>query len=118
MTLAEQVFAQAILLAGALEQEDEELLRLLCQGACSSLRARLREGMEPEDCRADFVAAASLYALAAMAGAGNRDGLQEFHAGDLTLRRASRDTASRCLFSQAELIIAPYLRDRFLFRGV
>lgn len=118
MTLTEQVYAQAILLAGALEQEQEELLRLLCQAACSSLKNRLRDGLTPEDCKADFIAASSLFALAAMAGAGNRDGLQEFKAGDVTLRRKTNDAASNCLHSQAELIIAPYLKDRFSFRGV
>ena len=118
MMLTDQVFAQAILLAGTLEEEQEQMLRMLCRAACSSLQARLREGLQPEDCKADFVAATSLFALAAMAGAGHRDGLKEFTVGDVTMRRASGDTASNCLFSQAELIIAPYLKDRFCFRGV
>ena len=68
MTLTEQVYAQAVLLAGDLENREDQLLRVLCAGAVSSLTARLREGIRPEDCRADFVASASLFALAALSG--------------------------------------------------
>ena len=118
MKLTEQVYAQAMLLAGSMVQEQEELLKLLCRSTCSSLESRLREGLSPEDCKADFIAAASLYALAAMAAVGDRDGLKEWKAGDVTLRRNTNDTASNCLYNQAELIIAPYLKDRFSFRGV
>ena len=55
MTLTEQVFAQSLLLAGDPEPRQEELLKLLCSGAVNSLTARLREGLRPEDCLADFV---------------------------------------------------------------
>ncbi len=118
MTLADQIFAQAALLAGGLEAEQEALLRLLCRGTASALAVRLRDGLTPEDCKADFIAAASLLALASMAGAGERDGFQEMKAGDVTLRRQNHDAASNCLRSQAELMIAPYLKDRFSFREV
>ena len=64
MTLTEQVFAQAALLAGELDGRQTNLLRLLCGASASSLTARLREGLTPEDCKADFIAAASLLALA------------------------------------------------------
>ncbi len=118
MTLTEQIFAQAQLLAGPLEQRECELLKVLCQAASGMLAARLRENLTPEDCKADFLAAASLYALAAMAEAGSAGQVAEFRAGDVTLKRPGTDTASKCLFSQAELIISPYLKERFLFRGV
>ena len=49
MTLAEQVFAQALLLAGELDEKQEALLTLLCRGTVSSLTARLRDGLTPED---------------------------------------------------------------------
>ena len=62
MTLTEQVFAQAALLAGELDGRQTNLLRLLCGASASSLTARLREGLTPEDCKADFIAAASLLA--------------------------------------------------------
>ena len=45
--------------------------------------------------------------------------LEQITAGDLTLRRTGKtDAASRVLRNQAELMIAPYLKDRFSFRGV
>ena len=42
----------------------------------------------------------------------------EFRAGDLTVKRGSSSAASQCLYTQAELMIAPYLEDRFAFLGV
>ena len=115
MTLTEQVFAQALLLAGDPEPRQEELLKLLCSGAVSSLTARLRQGLRPEDCLADFVAAASLYALAALSAQGD---MEKIVAGDVTLQRSSSDAAANCLRYQADVIITPYLKDSFSFRGV
>ena len=118
MTLRDQVFAQAALLAGQLEDEQLDMLDVLCRASTASLTARLREGLTPEDCKADFIAAASLFALAALNEAGSGERLEQVAAGDLTLRRGSSDAASRCLRNQAELVIAPYMKDRFAFRGV
>lgn len=118
MKLTEQVYAQACLLAGQLEAREQEMLRLLCAGAVSTLSTRLRSGLKPEDLRADFVAAASLYALASMSHLSGDDGMDEIKIGDVTLKRKDADTASKCLHHQAELIIAPYLADRFSFRGI
>ena len=118
MTLTEQIFAQALLLAGELEQKQMDLLQVLCQGAGSSLASRLRDGLTPEDCKADFVAAASLFALSALSMADEESAVEMFQAGDLSVRRRSRDAASNCLRNQAELMIAPYLKDRFSFMGV
>ena len=118
MSLTEQVIAQARLLTGGLEERQEKLLELLCGGAVSALRARLRVGLEPEDCAAEFVAAASLLALSAMNGAEEASHVEEFRAGDLTVKRGSGDAASRCLKHQAEMILGPYLADRFHFQGV
>lgn len=120
MTLTEQVFAQAALLAGELDGRQTNLLRLLCGASASSLTARLREGLTPEDCKADFIAAASLLALAQLNGVDDDALVEEFKAGDLTVKQGSknRDAASQCLQRQAELMIAPYLKDGFSFRGV
>ena len=118
MTLKEQVFAQAALLAGQLEGSRMEMLDVLCTASVASLTARLRPGLTPEDCKADFVAAASLYALAALNEVGDPDRLEQISAGDLTLRKHSADAAVNCLRNQAEIMIAPYLKDRFSFRGV
>ena len=120
MTIAEQVFAQAALLAGQLDARQMDLLGLLCTAAASSLAARLRNGLTPEDCRADFVAAASLYALSALNSVEDVASVAEFKAGDLTVKTngVARDAASRCLQHQAELVIMPYLKDNFAFLGV
>jgi len=120
MILSQQVYAQALLLAGQLEEKQARLLEMLCNAAASSLTSRLRDGITPEDCKADFIAAASLYALAALGEADVQTGVEEFRAGDLTVRQGSgqRDAASRCLQRQADMIILPYLKDRFSFLGV
>ncbi|MBR5125357.1 MAG: hypothetical protein IKU68_01350 [Oscillospiraceae bacterium] len=115
MMLAHQVYAQAVMLAGQLEDGQAEMLRVLCEISVTSLTARLRDGITPEDCKAEFIAAASLYALAALNEAG---AVEEFRAGDLTVKRGGADAASRCLHRQAEVIIGPMLKDRFSFRGV
>ncbi len=120
MTLKEQVYAQALLLTGELEVRKRELLQMLCGAAVISLEARLRDGISPEECKADFIAAASLYALASLGDAEETAQVEEFRAGDLTVRKGGtvRDAASRCLQRQAEMLILPYLKDRFSFTGV
>lgn len=118
MTLTEQIFAQALLLAGELEPKQMDLLKVLCRGANNSLAGRLREGLTPEDCKADFIAAASLFALSALSEADETSAVEMFQAGDLSIRRRGGDAASNCLRNQAELMIAPYLKDCFTFVGV
>lgn len=118
MSLKEQVLAQAAMLAGELEGEQLKILDALCGAATASLLRRLRDGLSVNDCKADFVAAASLYALAALNEVLAGKEAEQVVAGDLTVRRGSADAASRCLFRQAELMITPYLKDRFLFMGV
>ena len=56
--------------------------------------------------------------LEGLGAASEEKNLDEMKIGDVTLKRNSTDTASKCLYSQGELIIAPYLADRFCFRGV
>lgn len=118
MTMVEQIYAQAVLLAGELSEHQSTVLDALCSAVYASLAARLREGLTPEDCKADFIAAASLLALAALGSAGDEDGVEQITAGDFTIRKKSGDAASNCLRAQAELMIAPYLKDWFTFRGV
>lgn len=118
MTLRDQVLAQAMLLAGELDERQTQVLHALCGATVSSLTARLRDGMTPEDCKADFIAASSLLALAALGAVGDDARMEQISAGDFTIRRGSADAASNCLRAQAELMIAPYLKDRFSFTGV
>ena len=118
MTLKEQVFAQAALLAGQMDTQQTALLDALCTSATVSLSARLRDGLTPEDCKADFIAAASLYALSAMSEVETGALPEQITAGDLTLRRSGSDAAACCLRYQAELMMLPYMKDRFAFMGV
>ena len=118
MMITEQIYTQALLLAGEIPEEQKRMLQILCQGAASALGARLREGLTAEDCKADFIAAASLFALASLNSVDESRNLEVFQAGDMTLRRGKGDAASNCLRSQAQLIIAPYLQDSFSFRRV
>ena len=119
MTLREQVYAQAALLAGQMESERADMLSVLCTASTVSLAARLKDGLRPEDCKADFIAAASLFALAALNGVKDGTSLEQISAGDLTIRKSGNsDAASNVLRNQAELMIAPYLKDCFTFVGV
>ena len=120
MMLKDQVFAQAALLAGELTQKQTELLRMLCLVSSSSLASQLRQGLTVEDCKAEFIAAASLYALASLNSVAEDSDVSEFKAGDLTVKKGSagKDAASRCLLRQAEMILSPFLKDRFVFQGV
>ncbi len=116
MTLKEQVYTQAALLAGTMDEAQDKLLGALCTAVTASLSARLRDGLSVQDCKADFIAAASLFAIAALGEAA--DDPEQVVVGDLTVRKKSGDAASRCLYNQAMLMIAPYLKDRFVFKGV
>ena len=117
MTIAEQVIAQAQFMAPELIDDNSPLLSTVCQATVSSLAARLRDNLEPEDCLADFVTAAGMYALAAMADIGDFSGMEQLTAGDLTVRRGDH-TPSQYLRNQADLLMAPYLKSGFSFLGV
>ena len=120
MSLIDQIHAQALLLAGELTQRQAHVLAALCHGAASSLESRLRDGLTPDDCKADFIAAASLLALAAMNSVTGEESAEQITVGDFAVRtsKSKSDAASNCLRAQAELMIAPYLKDRFTFLGV
>ena len=120
MMLIDQIQAQALLLAGDLTAQQMQVLSALCYAAASSLKSRLREGLTPDDCKADFIAAASLLALAGMNSVTGEETAEQIAVGDFSVRTSknTNDAASNCLRAQAELMIAPYLKDRFTFLGV
>ena len=107
MTIIDQVLNQAELLAG----EMDERLRLMCTVTVGSLTARLRDGLAAEDSRGDFVAAASLYALSRW---GRGEDIQEFRAGDLTVKKGQVAN----LEAEALALLGPYLKTGFTFVGV
>ena len=120
MNLRDQVLAQALLLAGEVTERQQMVLGALCTAATASLNARLREGLTANDCKADFIASASLLALAALAGITEDVPVEQITVGDFSVKKGSRshDAASNCLRAQAELMMAPYLKDNFSFLGV
>lgn len=118
MTLQEQAYAQAVLLAGDLNDYQASMLNALCIAHYTTLEARLRDGLTAEDCKVDMVSAVSLLALADLGSVGDEEQVEQITAGDFSIRKKSGDAAANCLRSQAELIIAPYLKDRFCFQGV
>ena len=118
MNLTQQVFAQAVLVSGVDAAEQEAMLWMFCQSAVSALKAQLRTGITVDDCKADFVAAASLYALAALSEVDPLMNLEQLQIGDMTLRRGGSSAAAACLRYQAEMMMSPYLKDRFCFRSV
>ena len=118
MSLTEQIYAQALVLIQDSTDVNLALLNVLCRSAENTLRQKLREGITPEDCKADFVAAASLFALAALSEVDEVSQMTQIQTGDLTLRRGSTDSAACCLRYQAEVMMTPYLKDKFAFVGV
>ena len=118
MSLAEQIYAQALVLTQDSTDRNLPLLEVFCRSAENSLRQKLRDGITPEDCKADFIAAASLLALAALSETDDVAQMEHISAGDITLRRGSTDSAACCLRYQAEVVMLPYLKDKFAFMGV
>ena len=116
--MTEQVFEQVILLAGIDDPRREVLLRLLCQAAVVELSARLREGLTAEDCQPEFVAAASLLALASIVEAEPMNNWQQIQLGDVTIRPQGSHISAQSLRMQAEKILLPYCEQGFVLRGV
>lgn len=118
MTLTERVMAQARFMAQELAGQDAQLLETVCQAAVSMLEARLREDIGVEDCQADFITAAGMLAVAALADIGDWTGVEQLTAGDLTVRRGEKHRGADCLRAQAEMLMAPYLKTKYTFMGV
>ena len=118
MRLTEQIYAQALLLTQDAQEKQLPMLEILCRTAENSLRGKLRDGISPEDCMPDFVASASLYALAALSELDEDMQMDQIRLGDVTLRRGSTNAAACCLRYQADQMMAPYVKDSFTFMGV
>ena len=111
MRLADQVLNQAELLTGELDDTGRERLRLLCAAAVRALTAQLRDETSPEDIPEEFVAAASLLAYARWS---RGQEVQEFRAGDLTVKKGQAGIPE----GEALALLAPYLKPGFAFLGV
>ena len=111
MTIADQVLNQAELLTGQLDDAGRERLRLLCTVAAGMLSRQLREETAPEDIREEFVTVASLLAFSRWS---RGEDIQEFKAGDLTVKKGQAANLER----EALALLGPYLKNGFLFTGV
>ena len=118
--MTEEILALALQLGG--REEDEEILRTLCQAAEAELAGRLRTGVSAEDCGEAFPLAAAYWALAGLSAAGQQGTVESFTAGDVTIRQGSGSTAAgqtAALREQAERLLAPWLQDDgFCFQKV
>lgn len=118
MTLTEQVYANAVLISGVDVSEQALLLEVLCQSAVSNLTRQLIDGVTPDTCKADFIAAASLYALAALQEADPLARAQEVKIGDVTVKQGGTSSSSASMRYQAEMMMSPFVKDRFSFQSV
>lgn len=118
MTLEQQVYAQAHVMTEDLTIKQESILEMVCRAAVASLKGKLRNNLTAEDCRDDFVTAASMYAVAAMSEIRDLSELEHFTAGDLTVRKSDSTMAANCLRTQADLLMAPYVKTNVAFLGV
>lgn len=120
MMTVQQILEAASVLAGELPPQQEHMLEALCGASLSSLSARLREEVTPEDCGETFVTAAALMSLASLVNCVDEMTTEQITAGDFTIRKgtSSRENAARSLKEQAEGMMVPYLKDRFSFQGV
>ena len=120
MTLKAQIYTRALALTGELSMQKARLLELLCGTSSIALESMLRDGVTPNDCMSDFLIAAAMMAVAALIDATGDTPQEQIEVGDFSVQKSavSHDAASAVLMKQAELIMAPYLKDRFAFLGV
>ena len=116
--LTQVIYAHALLMAPELSDREEELLKDLCFAAEESLQSKLRPNIIIKDCHNQFVAAASMYALAALSEISDEGQFEQVVAGDLTIRRADSTVAANCLRNQADMLMAPYVKLGVAFMGV
>ena len=118
----EQIVTLAQTISGAAEAE-QALLEQLCAASAREWESRLQEGVAPEDCGAAFVCAAALSAAAGLSTArSGGDTITSFKAGQISvsgMAAAEIDSAANGLRLQAEMLMAPFIRDdQFCFKGV
>ena len=111
---------EIIALAGELlpdKKPDETVLRTLCKASEQEVSFQLRSDISPEECRDSFVMAAALVAASHYAEAVRPVGgsVKSFSVGEVSVTAAESGSALR---KQAELLMKPFSRSGFSFRGV
>ena len=97
-------------------EDQRTLLRPLIQAAEHNLTRRLRPGKHPSDCGSAFPLAVAMLAMDGLHQADGGSEVESFTAGEVTIRRGRKTGAD--LAGQAERLMAPWLADQFVFRGV
>ena len=118
MERIDEIYRDALLFSQASGDDEQAALKRLCQAAADGLKARLRPGVAPEDCGGAFNLAAAWTAIAWFSAGQGSDGVQEFTAGELTVKSGSKNAAAAALLSQADVMMAPYTGGGFSFMGV
>ena len=118
MTITEDVISQVSFMAPELIDCGEEMLRTVCASVVSSLTARLRDDIDPEDYQSEFVTAAGMYAVAALTELSDLSRVEQLTAGDLTVRKSNVNHAADYLRRQADMLMAPFTKAGFSFLGV
>ena len=89
---------------------DQELplLESLCACAEAQIAGRLSDGTAPEDCAEAFTCAAALYAAAGLFSCRSSGGVEQFTAGEVSIRTAAAGSRGAELRALAERLMAPY----------
>ena len=117
--MREEIYAIAAAIASP-SAEEADILELLCDAAEAELAASLRPGIAAADCRAAFLCAAGYLAAAGLL-AGRGGAVEQFTAGEVSIRTGSAGHRGEELRTLAERLMAPYSdggADAFAFRGV
>ena len=118
------MFEQITRLAAALTLPTETempLLTALCTAAVDEVTRRLRPDVSVEDCGDTFLCAATMIAAAGMMSCRSGGDVEQFSAGDVSLRTGSGDgcAAAASLRRHAAEMMEPYWEDDgFAFAGV
>ena len=118
MAMLDDIYTMAAVFAGPSGDEEQAALRTVCQAVQAGLSARLRPGITPETCEQAFVCAAAWMAVCCFGAGMSGDGVTAFSAGDISVSLGAKNAAAEALRTQAELLMAPYVRDSFCFLGV
>ena len=117
MTRLEEIITTARLLAGTLEDGQLAVLERLCAAVEQQLEEQLLPDMAADRYEQSFISAAAWMALAALSDGRQADGISGFTAGNLSVQRGNG--SGHCLRLQAQLLMAPFVKDAgFCFLGV
>lgn len=116
------MFEQIPLLAAAVtlpSETEQPLLEALCTAAIDEVTQKLRPGLTASDCGAAFLCAAAMTAAAGLTACRYSGDVEQFSAGDVSLRTGDCCKAAASMRQYAAKIMEPYWADgAFAFAGV